>query len=498
MPGPERLSLQVFNTLARRKEVFAPVSPGRATMYTCGPTVYRYAHIGNFRSYLMADWLRRALEAAGYRVTHVKNITDVGHMRQELLERGEDKVIAAALAEGKTPQQIAEFYTEAFLADSERLNILPAHFYPRATENIGEMIELTEALVARGLAYEAGGNVYFDIPRFPEYGKLSRQPATGLGEGGRAEPDPLKRDQRDFALWKAAEPGRTLKWPSPWGDGFPGWHIECSAMVKRFLGEEIDFHTGGVDNIFPHHEDEIAQSEGALGKRHVRYWAHGQHLLVDGLKMAKSTGNVYTVAELEERGFDPLAFRYLCAATHYRARLNFTLASIAAAQRGLDRLRLKLAGPDGRATQRAHAAARRYRKAFWEAAADDVHAPRALAVAWRAARSDLPGVVKRELLLDFDRFLGLELARGPAVPMLPQEVRAMAAERHALRLAGKYSEADGIRDRIAELGFEVRDTNRLLSAAKVSRARWSALPPSVPRARTRSDRRTRLSATRRA
>src|SRR3990172_9064703 len=340
--GAAAAPIAAYNTLSRSRETFVPVERGRVTIYTCGPTVYRYAHIGNLRSYLMADWLRRLLEARGYSVRHVKNITDVGHMRQELLERGEDKVVAAALAEGKTPEQIAEFYTRAFLDDERKLNILRAHVFPRASDNVPEMVEFTRALMDKGYAYEAEGNVYFDVARFPGYGKLSGQRAEGLEEGVRVEADPLKRDQRDFALWKAAEPGRTLKWPSPWGEGFPGWHIECSAMAARYLGREIDFHTGGVDNIFPHHEDEIAQSEAAFGRRHVRCWLHGQHLLADGLKMAKSTGNTYHVADLENRGFDPLAFRYLCATARYRARLNFTFPSLRAAQKGLGRMRANL------------------------------------------------------------------------------------------------------------------------------------------------------------
>ena len=253
--------------------------------------MYRDAHIGNLRSYLMADWLRRLLEAQGYTVKHVKNITDVGHMRQDMLERGEDKVIAAALAEGKSPSQIAEYYTEAFMKDERKLNILPAHEFPRATANVAEMVELTRTLVEKGFAYEVRRErVLRRRPSSRDTASSRGSKRRGLEEGDRVEPDPLKRDQRDFALWKAAEPGRQLKWPSPWGDGFPGWHIECSAMAAKYLGDEIDFHTGGVDNIFPHHEDEIAQSEAALGHRHVRQWMHGQHLLVDGLKMAKSTG----------------------------------------------------------------------------------------------------------------------------------------------------------------------------------------------------------------
>ena len=471
--------IRIYSTLSRRKEKLVPREPARVKMYSCGPTVYRHVHIGNLRSYLAADWLRRLLEAEGYRVTHVKNITDVGHMRQEVLERGEDKVIAAALAEGKTPAEIAQFYTEGFMADEARLNILPAHIFPRATENVDAMVELTRTLVDKGLAYEVEGNVYFDVDSFPEYGKLSGQRAAGLEEGVRVEADPLKKDQRDFALWKAAEPGRALKWPSPWGDGFPGWHIECSAMAARFLGEQFDIHTGGVDNIFPHHEDEIAQSEGALGRPHVRYWVHGQHLLVDGLKMAKSTGNTYTLSDLERRGFEPLAFRYLGAGVHYRARMNFTFAALRAAQRGLLRLRLKLLEPDGRVTKKAMADGERWRRRFWEAAKDDLNLPGALGIAWRVARSRLAAPIKRELLMDFDRLLGFDLVQPRARPELPAAIEALVRERDLSRRAAAggaggrrsraktrsaasteaYARADEIRRQIIARGYEVRDTS---------------------------------------
>ena len=450
--------IRVYNTLTRRKEDLSPVEPGRVKMYTCGPTVYRYAHIGNLRSYLMADWLRRLLESQGYRVKHVKNITDVGHMRQDMVERGEDKVILAALAEGKTPEQIAAHYTEAFMADEAKLNILPAHEFPRATTNVTEMVDLTKTLVDRGYAYTAEGNVYFEVGRFSEYGKLSRQQSAGLQEGARVEADPLKRDQRDFALWKAAEPGRTLRWPSPWGEGFPGWHIECSAMAAKYLGPEIDFHTGGVDNIFPHHEDEIAQSEAAFGHRHVRYWMHGQHLLVDGLKMAKSTGNTYEVSDLEKRGFEPLAFRYLCATASYRTRLNFTMRSLRAAQKGLVRLREKVSDVGRRATKKGTKEGEKLRREFWSAFADDLSVPTALAVAWRVARSRLPGAVKRELLMDFDRVLGFDLvARSPSASGVPIEVETLASERSELRRRKAYPEADAIRERIRGMRCEVRD-----------------------------------------
>ncbi len=481
MSAMQSVDLRFFNTLTRQKEPFVPVEVGRAKIYTCGPTVYRYAHIGNLRSYLMADWLRRILETQGYQVTQVKNITDVGHMRQDMLERGQDKVVVAALAEGKTPQQIAAFYTDAFLADESKLNILPAHEFPRATDNVPQMVALAHRLVESGFGYVAEGNVYFNVSRFPDYGKLSRQRAEGLEEAVRVEADPLKRDQRDFALWKAAEPGRSLKWGSPWGEGFPGWHIECSAMVARYLGAEIDFHTGGVDNIFPHHEDEIAQSEADLGRRHVRNWLHAQHLLVDGLKMAKSTGNTYLIADLERRGFEPAAFRYLCAMAHYRSRLNFTLGSIRAAQKGLARLRRRMHGSDGRLTKKASAEADKLRAGFWSAAANDLSIPRALAIAWRTARSRLPGSLKREVLMDFDRLLGLDLLKTQPQPSLPAPIAALVKMRRGLRQQGEFARADAIRDELLTDGYEVRDTR---SGTEVClRAPWLDRGPQISSSR---------------
>lgn len=469
--------IRIYDTLSRRKQDLRLIESGRAMIYTCGPTVYRYAHIGNLRSYLMADWLRRLLEAQGYKVRHVKNITDVGHMRQDVLERGEDKVIAAALAEGKSPAQIADHYTQAFMEDERKLNILPAHEFPRATANVTEMVDLTRILVDKGFAYAVDGNVYFEVDKFAGYGRLSRQQSEGLEQGVRAEADPLKRDQRDFALWKAAESGRILKWPSPWGEGFPGWHIECSAMAAKYLGAEIDFHTGGVDNVFPHHEDEIAQSEAALGHRHVRNWMHGQHLLVDGLKMAKSTGNTYQVSDLEQRGFEPLAFRYLCSTARYRSRLNFTLNSLRAAQQGLLRLRRALHEAGGRATKKGMAEGEVLRQVFWSVAIDDLNVPKALAVAWQVARSRMPGPIKRELLMDFDRLLGLDLLAPPAAEAASHEVGELVRERHALRLNKSYVEADAIRERIQGMGYEVRDARG--STSVVPAPAWARAAPAI-------------------
>ena len=453
--------LRLYNTLTRDVEELIPLEPGLLRIYTCGPTVYRDAHIGNLRSYLMVDWLRRALEQQGMKVIHVKNITDVGHMRQEMLERGEDKVIAAALAEGRTPQEIAQHYTQAFFEDEARLNILPAHHFPRASEHIDEMLQIAERLLEQGYAYEVNGNVYFEVSKFPEYGKLSGNIEAGeLLEGVRAEADPQKRDPRDFTLWKAAEPGRALTWPSPWGEGFPGWHIECSAMSTKYLGEQLDIHTGGVDNIFPHHEGEIAQSEGAFGKRYVNLWLHGQHLLADGVKMAKSSGNSYIVADIQTQGIDPLAFRYLCLTARYRTRLNFTFTSLKAAQKALLRLKnriwewdsLPLLG-DGYGE-----AEEEWKTRFWEHLSNDLDLPGALALTWEMVRSPLPGQVKLRLLSELDRILGLGLEKVPEEYRTPKEIMALVEERARLRERGMYREADELRSRLDGEGYILEDT----------------------------------------
>ncbi len=450
--------LRIYNTETRRKEDFTPVDPGRARIYSCGPTVYRYAHIGNLRTYLMADWLRRALQKQGYEVTHVKNITDVGHMRQEVLERGEDRVIAAARSEGKTPAEIADFYTQAFLTDEAKLNITPAHFFPKATEHVNEMISMVRSLLENGHAYSAGGNIYFSVGKFPDYGKLSGNRSIKVGEGDIEGVDPAKQDPRDFTLWKTAEPGRALKWASPWGDGFPGWHIECSAMAIKYLGPHLDIHTGGVDNVFPHHEDEIAQSEAVHGAPFARHWVHAQHLLVDGLKMAKSTGNTYILSDLERRGFDPLAFRYLSLTVNYRHRMNFTWQALRAAQRGLERLRERAAELPGDNRVDEYEA-EPFRQAFWQAVNDDLNLPRALAMVWQAVRrSELSEGVKAVLLRDFDSILGLGLASAPTSPSLPGEVSELVERRETLRKERRYREADALRQQIEASGFEVRDT----------------------------------------
>ena len=450
--------LRIYNTLTKNVEEIEPAEPGKVSMYTCGPTVYRDAHIGNLRTYMMADWIRRALMHHGLQVQHIKNITDVGHMRQELVETGGDKMILAALAEGKTVQEIAELYAGRFHRDEARLNIMDAHVFPWASHHIPEMLSIVGTLMEKGHAYERGGNVYFDVPSFSEYGKLSRNTGVDLLEGVRAEADPLKRDPRDFTLWKAAEPGRDVKWDSQWGEGFPGWHIECSAMASKYLGEFFDIHTGGVDNIFPHHEDEIAQSESAFGVQHVRYWVHAQHLLADGAKMAKSSGNVFLVEELIERGFDPLAFRYLCMTVLYRHRMNFTFTSLKAAEKALTNLRARVwqwsMEPDGNGHP---AEADEFRRRFWEAVDSDLNLPGALAVTWEMVRSSLPGRAKMGLLLEFDEMFGLDLHKSPSENSVGEEIVASLRDREALRERQTWESADSLRAQISANGFVVED-----------------------------------------
>jgi len=453
--------LRLHNTLTKTVQTVQPSKGRRVGMYTCGPTVYRDAHIGNLRSYLMADWIRRALEQQGVEIEHVKNITDVGHMRQEVLERGEDKVVAAAIAEGKSPAQIAQFYTDRFLEDERKLNINRAQHIPKATDHISEMLEIVVSLVDKGYAYEVQSNVYFGVSQFPGYGKLSGNiQEEDLLEAVRVEADPLKRDPRDFTLWKRAEPGRELKWPSPWGEGFPGWHIECSAMSIKYLGRRFEIHTGGVDNIFPHHEGEIAQSEGFTGASVVDLWVHGQHLLADGVKMAKSAGNSFILADIEAQSVDPLAFRYLCLTARYRTRLNFTFTALKAAQRALLRLRNRVwewgGVPAGRSDD--GAATEEWRDRFFQRVNDNLDLPGAVALTWELARSDRPPQVKRSVILEFDKVLGLGLADVEESYRVPEEVDARLEDRAALRREGDYPKADEVRDGVERMGYVVEDT----------------------------------------
>jgi cysteinyl-tRNA synthetase len=446
--------VRLYNTLTRRKEELAPVSARAVKVYSCGPTVYRYVHIGNLRTFMFADVLCRALEYLGHPTTQVMNITDVGHLTDDTFDRGEDKMLVSARLEKRSPEEIAAFYTEAFMEDAARMNIRPAAQFPRATQYIPQMLEIIAKLIEKRHAYEVGGTVYYDIASFPDYGKLSRNSTDKLLAGARGEVDPRKRHPGDFTLWKAAGEHRLQVWPSPWGDGFPGWHIECSAMSMSLLGERFDIHTGGTDNVFPHHEAEIAQSEGVTGHRVVSCWMHGGHLMLAGSRMAKSAGNFFRITELMERGFDPLAIRYLVLQAKYRTKLNFSTEGLAGADHALTQLRERVAewtlggdGPAGDFDQR-----------FRGALDDDLDLPAAMALVSELARSDVAPAAKGRLLIEWDRVLGLDLAPRHSVAVLPSGAAELLAARETARVARDFATSDRLRETLAGMGVAVTDT----------------------------------------
>lgn len=471
------MALKLFNTFGKKKELFRPLEPEVVKMYTCGPTVYDFAHIGNFRAYLFADLLRRYLEFKGYKVEQVINITDVGHLRSEDAESGPDKVSAKAKEEKKTPLAIANFYMEAFLVDAAELRIANPLHLARATEHIPEMIALIERLIKKGVAYEVAGEVYFDVKKFPRYGELSGNTLELLKAGARVKVNPAKRSPHDFTLWRKAEPDHLMQWGSPWGKGYPGWHIECSAMSMKYLGEQIDIHTGGEDNIFPHHEDEIAQSESATGKKFVRFWLHTAPLTVEGKKMAKSAGNFITVDEIKKRGYAPILYRYLALSTHYRNRLDFRWKSLSQVEEGLERVidfKKRLKGVVKEAVQAsAHGLALGARERFMAAMDDDLNTPEALAAVFEMIRrgnkridqgilsSDEAGSIL-EFLAEFEKiFKVLDVfAAGQRLSMEEKtEVNNLVQERDQARREGDWDKADLIREKLYQLGFEVRDTD---------------------------------------
>jgi cysteinyl-tRNA synthetase len=451
----------LHNTLTRANEVVEPVSPGRISMYTCGPTVYRYAHVGNLRTFLLADLVRRALEFEGSQVTQVTNITDVGHMTDESSAEALDKMQLAMEDEGLAPLEIAAKYTEAFMEDAAALAIQPAHRYPRATEHIPEMIELTAKLMERGHAYEVDGVVYFDVASFADYGRLSGNTLDQLRPGHRdLESDPNKRHHADFALWKRAGAGRLMKWPSPWGEGFPGWHVECSAMSMRYLGDRFDVHTGGVDLVFPHHEDEIAQSEGAVGHKVVNTWVHGGHLNLAGQKISKSTGNVIRVPELADQGFDPLSFRYLTFQTRYRSMMDFTWEAMAVADQKVRQFRNRMAEwAAAEPSSQRSAAASDLDAAFRASVAGDLDMPGAVRVLNETVSASISDADKYALISSWDSVLGLDLERAAKAGWEPSEdVTALVRARDEARARHDFTLSDELRDRLSGMGLEVMDT----------------------------------------
>jgi cysteinyl-tRNA synthetase len=452
--------MQFYDTMSRYVREFVPIERGRVSVYTCGPTVYRFSHLGNLRTWITADLLRRVLAAEGEEVVQVLNITDVGHMSDEVNEAGEDRMMIAVEDEGLTPEEIAQKYTEAFLRHSRMVGILPASTYPRATDHIPEMIEIIQKLFEHGHAYESGGTVYFDVDSFDDYGRLSRNTRDKLQAGHRiAEADPAKKNHYDFTLWRPALTGRLMKWPSPWGDGYPGWHIECSAMSMKYLGERFDIHTGGSDNIFPHHEDEIAQSDGATGHSVVGYWLHGHHLLADGRRMAKSANNYFTADDLVERGLDPLSYRYLVLQSRYRSQTNFTWEAVEAAQRGLEGLRRQVAEWAGPGAETSSEEAASMSKRFFGAVADDLDTPSALKVVSELSGASISPNEKFDLIREWDAVLGLDLAREVVMRSdLPSGAMEKIEAREKARAAGDWETADRLRDELASMGIEIIDT----------------------------------------
>lgn len=469
--------LVLYNTLHRKKEPFTPLNPPEVGFYSCGPTVYQYAHIGNLRSYVFADILKRALAFNGYQVTHIMNITDVGHLTDDA-DAGEDKMEKGARREGKTVWDVAQFYTDAFMQDMARLNILPPVRYTKATDHIAEQIALIKQLEEKGYTYAINDGVYFDTSKFPGYGSMAKLDLENLKAGARVEVNTQKRNPTDFALWKFSTPEqkRGMEWESPWGTGFPGWHIECSAMAMKYLGNTFDIHTGGIDHIPVHHTNEIAQSEGATGKPFVKFWLHNEFVVLSkGEKMSKSADNFLRLQSLIEAGYDPLDYRFLCLNTHYRTPLSFSWAAMDAAREGRERINQFVRRlTDIQGTRVEGKTGDKYlsakEDAFLGAINDDLNTPAALGVLFELIK-DINSQLANgtlsvnprslwDLLMKFDDVLGLKLAYvAKAADDLPSAVQELLARRQAAREQKDFAASDRLRDLIKEQGYLVEDTS---------------------------------------
>ena len=448
--------LALYDNFTRTLRPFEPLQPaGPVGLYTCGPTVYDYQHIGNFRTFLFEDVLKRVLRWNGYAVRHVMNITDVGHLTSDA-DEGEDKMVKGAKRTGKTAWEIAQLYTEDFVENLARLHIEDATILCRATDHIREQVEFIADLERKGYTYATSDGVYFDTSRQDDYGYLARLDIHGLEAGKRIEVGE-KRLPTDFALWKFSPKGeqRQMEWDSPWGRGFPGWHIECSAMAQKYLGDFFDIHCGGEDHIPVHHTNEIAQTEARVGTRLANYWMHGYFLLLNDAKMAKSEGEFLRVQSLIDRGYDPLVYRYLCLTAHYRTQMSFSWDAMDAAATALGRMRNGIFALA--ADPHAHADVA-YLERFTNELNDDLNVPRALGVAWEVLRGDLPPAVKRATLIKFDDVLGLRLAEWvPRQETIPAAVQALADARQNARRAKQWAEADRLRAELAAAGWEMED-----------------------------------------
>lgn len=444
----------LYNTLTRQKEEFQPIHEGKVGIYACGPTVYWYAHIGNMRSFLFADILRRSLELNGLEVKLIMNITDVGHLTSDA-DEGQDKMLVAMQREGKTAHEIAEFYTDAFMQDLERLNIKSANVYPKATAHIQQQIDMVKRLEENGYTYQTSDGIYFDTSKLENYGRLSGQKAEEKQAGARVDMGE-KRNATDFALWKfsPAESTREMEWESPWGVGFPGWHLECSAMSAEYLESPFDIHTGGIDHIAVHHENELAQTEGADGVLQANVWMHGEFITVDGGKMSKSLGNLFVVDDLIQKGYSPIDYRYFVLGAHYRSMLNFTFEAMDAAKNALRKLQDMVRDWD--ATGHILDV---YADRFLDAINDDLNTARGLAVMWEMVDSDAASGDKAATLDWMDRVLGLGLDAYIAKPLeVSEEVQALVEQREQARSNKDWAKSDELRDLLFARGYLVEDT----------------------------------------
>ncbi|MGC9394848.1 MAG: cysteine--tRNA ligase [Anaerolineae bacterium] len=448
------MPLKLYDTYTRSVREFEPLHPPEVGLYTCGPTVYDYAHIGNLRTYIFEDVLRRALVFNGYTVKHVMNITDVGHLTSDA-DTGEDRMEKGSRRTGMSAWEIAELYTQEFRADMERLNIQEPTIWCRATDHIAEQIETVRCIEEKGFTYRTSDGIYFDTSKLPDYGYLGRLDIEGLQSGARVHRGE-KRNVTDFALWKFSPPDqqRQMEWDSPWGVGFPGWHIECSAMSAKYLGPFFDIHCGGEDHITVHHPNEIAQTEACYGTRLANFWLHGYFLQIDRARMGKSVGNFLRVQTLIDEGYDPLAYRFMCLGAHYRSRLSFTWEVLDGAKTALNRLRSAVYGWGAPGTVDED-----YIDKFAEHISDDLNMPRVLALTWDLVKSDLPDATKKATVLFFDQVMGLRLAEWEPVEVaIPDDIMALVEQRAVARKEKRWQEADALRDQVAEAGYEIEDT----------------------------------------
>ncbi len=450
------MELKLYNTLSREKETFKSIDENRVRMYSCGPTVYYYAHIGNLRAYLFMDNLRRVLKYNGYELTHAMNITDVGHLESDA-DEGEDKMAKAARRENKDPFEIAKFYTEKFMIDLDKLNIDKPEIICKATEHIKEMEEYVKKIIANGYAYETKDTIYFDTSKLDKYGVLSRINIDEQKAGARVEFDSEKKNVTDFALWIKAPENHIMKWDSFFGKCYPGWHIECSAMGRKYLGELFDIHTGGIDHIPIHHENEIAQSKGYSGHLPANYWMHCEFLLIDGGKMSKSLGNVYTISDLEAKGFTAMDYRMFNFTSHYRNKLNFTWDSLESAKVSLSRLKEGFKRQYEGTEDVSDEVIADYENKFHEAINDDLNMPLAMSVVWDVVKNPIKSKKFAELLLKFDTVLGLKLDEEEKVE-IPEDIQKIVDERNEARKNKDWAKSDELRDLLIGKGYTVKDT----------------------------------------